>query len=669
MIIKYSKKSYMKKLVVLLVITLSPVSMTTAQVDWRFGFEWNEGGLSWKDPHIERLLTKLENIGTPGGINVNGVAAWQDMQSSATAPINFNKMDDIVRVFQNHGFSLTPYLNCNAPWAFPSKNISQGEAAPDPAFEQYWIDFIKAVVERYDGDGFNDMPELTIPIRYYVYTGEIVYSGSGKGDAEWGPYWLDTIDNLLRLHRITYKAINEADPSGKTKVVSAGAILFDLFADFPDYPDFDPIDPNSRIRKHLAGENYRGSTYTAGWDSLKKMLDSFGNDDDGIECDYIGWHPHFNWRVIDQEFAFIQYHAGNKPIFVDDMWTNIACIGYNFGASIPGFAQFNAPAWPPENSNWVKNIAGDLPNSLFTSLDPHGTLLTEILNGNANVIDWYYSRQAREIVKSVATAFGEGAERVCLSGTNDLPEIQNFMFGSIGWINILGTRREDYPEKAGYYTYKLLVEKLYDFSTAAELPMKDPRTRVYEFNRPGRGPVYVLWSETGEAPPNLDYRIPTGETVTLKILNNAEQLILTHIIRDTETTEPEEKTIAVQNGRISIQLGYEPIFLQGDFLVAVNTPQPSPIPSSFDLLNYPNPFNPATTIEYSLSRATHVTVKIYNLLGLEVRTLVDKISQTGIYQTKWDGMNDNGQPVASGVYVYQLHCDSQVQTRKMTLMK
>ena len=95
-----------------------------------------------------------------------------------------------------------------------------------------------------------------------------------------------------------------------------------------------------------------------------------------------------------------------------------------------------------------------------------------------------------------------------------------------------------------------------------------------------------------------------------------------------------------------------------------------PLLSDFCLdQNYPNPFNPTTTIEYSLSRATHVTLRIYNLLGQEVRTLVDKVKQPGIYQTKWDGTNDTGLTVVSGVYVYQLHSDSGVQSRKMTLMQ
>lgn len=640
------------------ICTLTSVSISIAQNNWRFGFEWNEAGISWYDPHIENLLVKLEKTGTNGGINVNGVAAWKDMQPGATAAINFKKMDDIVTVFQKHGFSLTPYLNCNASWAFPSKNISQGEAAPDPAFEQHWIDFIKAVVERYDGDGIDDMEGLVIPIRYYVYTGEIVYGGSGRGDAAWGPYWFDTIDNLLHLHRITYKAINEADPTGNTKIVSAGAVLFDLYADFPDYPKFDPADPNSTIQKRLNGENYRGSTYTAGWDSLKKMLDSFGNDADGIECDYIGWHPHGGWRIIDQEFALIHHYAGNKPIHVDDMWTNIPTVGYNAGFSIPGFAQFNAPAWPPEDHNWPQNLHGDFPNTLFPGMDPYGTLFKGLLDAQPDILKWYYAHHAREIVKSFISAFGEGAERACLSGTNDVPEVRNALFGSIGWINFLDVRTGGYEEKPGYYTYKLLIEKLNDFTQVRELHVSDdPRTRVYAFLCPS-GTINVLWSETGDAPTDLDYRHnPTGEYVTFKTAGNADFVKLIHIITDTANVIPQETEIQVQNNHFTLQLGYEPVFIEGEISpeeTLIEKKSPMSAVSDFDLVrNYPNPFRQSTRIEFNNPAPGLTRIRIYNLLGQEIRCFSSDFD-AGWQEIRWDGLDETGKRVQSGLYFIQL---------------
>jgi hypothetical protein len=85
--------------------------------------------------------------------------------------------------------------------------------------------------------------------------------------------------------------------------------------------------------------------------------------------------------------------------------------------------------------------------------------------------------------------------------------------------------------------------------------------------------------------------------------------------------------------------------------------------------NYPNPFNPMTTLSYDLPAASHVKLDIYNVLGQHISTLVDMTQEAGRHQVIWDGTDLNGNPVASGVYVYRLTGDSNVKTRKMVLLK
>ena len=81
----------------------------------------------------------------------------------------------------------------------------------------------------------------------------------------------------------------------------------------------------------------------------------------------------------------------------------------------------------------------------------------------------------------------------------------------------------------------------------------------------------------------------------------------------------------------------------------------SEIPIKFALLqNYPNPFNPHTFIEYHLPVTAHITVKIYNLLGQTVRTLVDKIEYPGKYQKGWDGLTNKNRQVVSGIYLIRM---------------
>ena len=85
--------------------------------------------------------------------------------------------------------------------------------------------------------------------------------------------------------------------------------------------------------------------------------------------------------------------------------------------------------------------------------------------------------------------------------------------------------------------------------------------------------------------------------------------------------------------------------------------------------NYPNPFNPSTTISYQLTAVSFVSLKVYDPLGREVATLVNEMKEPGSYEVVWDGTNQSGASVTSGVYFYRLTAGPFSQMRKMILMK
>lgn len=94
------------------------------------------------------------------------------------------------------------------------------------------------------------------------------------------------------------------------------------------------------------------------------------------------------------------------------------------------------------------------------------------------------------------------------------------------------------------------------------------------------------------------------------------------------------------------------------------------VPASFDLAdNYPNPFNPETSIRYRISQASHVTLSIYNALGQRVATLVDQGQLAGTYTARWDGTTNMGMKVSSGVYCYRLEAGNSSIAKKMLLVK
>ena len=94
-------------------------------------------------------------------------------------------------------------------------------------------------------------------------------------------------------------------------------------------------------------------------------------------------------------------------------------------------------------------------------------------------------------------------------------------------------------------------------------------------------------------------------------------------------------------------------------------------PTEFALLqNFPNPFNPDTTIGYELAESADVTLQIYNVVGQVVRTLMAAESQSvGRYQVRWDGIDDRGMPVSSGIYFYQISAGKFQDVRKLMLLK
>lgn len=105
------------------------------------------------------------------------------------------------------------------------------------------------------------------------------------------------------------------------------------------------------------------------------------------------------------------------------------------------------------------------------------------------------------------------------------------------------------------------------------------------------------------------------------------------------------------------------------FIVSVEDPA-AEIPTDFELSqNYPNPFNPETVIKYKILQNGEVELAIFNLLGQKVRVLVNEVHVAGSYEVRWNGTDDLGNLLSSGVYVYRLKAGDVIRTNKMLLLR
>jgi len=97
---------------------------------------------------------------------------------------------------------------------------------------------------------------------------------------------------------------------------------------------------------------------------------------------------------------------------------------------------------------------------------------------------------------------------------------------------------------------------------------------------------------------------------------------------------------------------------------------PTVVPLSYDLgNNYPNPFNPTTEIEYAIPVSNHVSLAVFNSLGQQIKTLVDRNMTAGTYHATWDGTDDMGNNMPSGTYFYKMTSSHFNLSRRMTLLK
>jgi hypothetical protein len=128
------------------------------------------------------------------------------------------------------------------------------------------------------------------------------------------------------------------------------------------------------------------------------------------------------------------------------------------------------------------------------------------------------------------------------------------------------------------------------------------------------------------------------------------------------------------NGKVemaNIEITFRPKIKRGYFRYGPVGIEDSPIlPSAIALnQNYPNPFNPQTNIEFSLPTPGNVSLEVFNLLGQKVKTLVSEYKQAGNYSVVWDGTNQNGTAVPSGVYFYRMVTEGFSQTNKMIMLR
>ena len=422
----------------------------------------------------------------------------------------WDKLDQIVKEWTGAGFNMQLVVKAHSNWASQKvKHPSKGCVIPStPPKEKYWDDYalwIQELVERYDGDGYKDMPGLVKPVLYY----EI------ESEAQHKVCWDSTIEEYIKLLKTAYTAAKKANP--EAKIILAGFDFGDIFDDFSSQEVI-------KERFDLAEE--KGVSFVFVKESLKKSQ----------FYDLIEIHWNRDYKGIYSDIAWIRQYSG-KPI-----WAGDAASGPWIKHEI--FPQ--APLYPMFIGNLLTQALADKNNPR-----------------HSQILRWQRKEQAKLTTKKVVTGIDAGLSGIIIENILDWGKEWSAMgLGNFMFIGLLD--KEGIPKPA-YYTYKLIIDKIKDFSSVKRLNiggdvLKDRGKGLWAFEFIVEGePIYVLWyDDLINECPICSVKNEASITVDLSSYISLPEIKITRIITEQGQTDPE--TMAGLSN--SIVVSETPIFVE-----------------------------------------------------------------------------------------------------------
>ena len=442
--------------------------------------------------------------------------------------------DTIIREYQQAGFRhFHIYTQARSPWASSEPLPPLGHPAfmPKPEYLDDYAEYLRNLVERYDGDGVDDMPGLRFPIRYW----EI--------EAEWGTFWQSSVADYLQLLRLANRTIKAADP--QAKIILQGFLLMGIF-------DGDPNLENLEAKK---ADPVHGAKVRQGLADLEVVLKH------GDLFDIVEFHSLGDWSEIIGTTRFLRAamrrNGYEKPIWAGDI---------NF--TVSPMLWWGRPYYPyaaeqkPEIEKWIRAMKNDS--------DPH----------HAEALRWFRAEQASFVAKKLVCCFGEGLAGANMGNLEDwpflsvLPNISG-TGGFCGLTDILriGPPADGLPKIAGpripgmprpaYWTLKLLIEKLSPYLASTRLDL-GKGVYAYRCHMPSRpsyqpGSVVVLWVDDGKGRLPGDSRPQQRVSLATAAAGVRLQRIVTELGQE---VPPPPVPVPVRDGCVSLTLDDVPVLLE-----------------------------------------------------------------------------------------------------------
>ena len=428
-------------------------------------------GLTAYDPHfgISGLSKNIELFSNAGIKWAKmGNVAWGIVEPEPPKKgihrYDWSGTDRWILEVQQYGINLKVILHAVSEWGttHPAKRRKGKDAASAHPGNKYigdYQDFISNIVERYDGDGKDDMPGLKVPVKYWQIGSEVHNR----------PMWAGTVEEYLSMLKLGYESAKKADPDSKIILAEFGFSGF--FCDIREEKEIE--EALKMVMKDPRSEH----TYTF----IKTLLR------DGRYFDIVSFHPGHCYNGIPWAIKELNKEMNERgykrPIWIGDMAS-----GPFFGKG-KGLTEAKTDKYKESEEEEKLNI-----------------MESESHPKHKEVEKWYRKEQARLSVKKPVVALAHGAEKIFLANPFDWSDYYLPSFRYFGLLDRKGNPRP------AFYAYKLLIEKVGGFSNINILSEKDGRY-IYRFLiKEKNREVYLLWNENGEKEVRLS---PNGKRVRI----------------------------------------------------------------------------------------------------------------------------------------------------------
>ncbi len=178
-----------------------------------------------------------------------------------------------------------------------------------------------------------------------------------------------------------------------------------------------------------------------------------------------------------------------------------------------------------------------------------------------------------------------------------------------------------------------------------------------------------LWSIFGFAHEDTFFMSPGQRSLMMEIRFIIDPGSPSQVVDVDTTHDPINGSLAF--GLVGGTTEFRPAFLPGHiYVISTAVNEKGPMPNGFSLRqNYPNPFNPSTRIDFALPSRLRVSLVIFDILGNRVRALADEVMEAGNHVVIWDGKNEDGKGVSSGIYFYRLSTKEFSDVKRMMLVR